>query len=222
VNIWLKPPYQPEFQTTLAGAKLKVAFGEINPVDTWAFYEGLADWVPLSTLLNDQDNTTNDKADQSIVATSKEATCQTIPTKEKKDNNISGWSIFFWLSVLGLNFGIYLISSYYPFLKFFFWLEAFFLGVCIVAKVLTFLDSRCPKCRKWGAKETISELKVSEATKWKTETREKYVTYDQNWNVISRTDENVDVSYKVDVIKYSYKCCYCSYNWEELADMEQD
>ena len=51
MQIWLKPPYQPEFQTTISAAKIKVAFGDLDPFVTMAWHEGLADWVRLSELM---------------------------------------------------------------------------------------------------------------------------------------------------------------------------
>lgn len=51
MNIWIKLPYQPEAETTLQETKERVSLGEINPTDTYIWYEGLSEWVLLSSLL---------------------------------------------------------------------------------------------------------------------------------------------------------------------------
>jgi hypothetical protein len=41
MQIWLKPPYQPEFQTTLEDINAKVSSGEINPTESYFWREGI-------------------------------------------------------------------------------------------------------------------------------------------------------------------------------------
>ena len=50
MNIWIKLPYQPEAETTLQEVKERVSLGEINPSQTFVWYEGITEWTLLSTL----------------------------------------------------------------------------------------------------------------------------------------------------------------------------
>lgn len=51
MQIWLKPPYQPEFQTTLEDVKAKVSSGLLNPTDSYFWKEGMTEWEPVTNLV---------------------------------------------------------------------------------------------------------------------------------------------------------------------------
>lgn len=51
MQLWLKPPYQPEFQTTLEDIKAKVSSGQLNPADSYFWKEGMTEWEPVTNLV---------------------------------------------------------------------------------------------------------------------------------------------------------------------------
>ena len=51
MQIWLKPPYQPEYQTTPEDIKAKVSSGQLNPTDSFFWKEGMTEWEPLANLI---------------------------------------------------------------------------------------------------------------------------------------------------------------------------
>jgi len=54
MQIWLKPPYQPEFQTTLEDINAKVSSGEINPTESYFWREGMTEWEPVTNLVGNK------------------------------------------------------------------------------------------------------------------------------------------------------------------------
>ncbi len=54
MDIWIKKPYQPQSTIELEKAKSLVASGEIDPNVTYAWHEGIPNWMPLSQLLGNE------------------------------------------------------------------------------------------------------------------------------------------------------------------------